>query len=175
MKRFVSVLSIIFVLASFVAATTAPANYAGTWSLDAQKSKNLPPRIFQNVTNLALTVTQDTKKMDVRVHTTFTKGDPQESIQFYSYNFDGSETKAALSMRTPMGMMDTPAKLRAKVLEGGKLELTIDRELNFQGNPVNINTVERWELSADSKTLTVHRTDTSPRGAQEYDMVFNRK
>jgi hypothetical protein len=88
-----------------------------------------------------------------------------------TYKLNGEETTVEMP-----GRMPGTATLKAEWKNGGKtLELTTVRHLNFQGNEVNVTTKENWELAENGQILKVHRTTESPRGTQEFSLVFKKE
>jgi hypothetical protein len=155
-------------LATLVLHATPP-NYAGNWTLDAAKSTGLPP-FYAEIKSHKLTVTQTDKTLDVAV--TVDRGNPEPDKMHFTYNLAGAETKSETPVRTPMGMIPVPTTMRAKVNDDGTVVINIDREFPMGGQSIKATTVETWKLSADGKTLTVHRVDNNPRGESIADMVF---
>jgi hypothetical protein len=149
------------------AATPTAANYAGKWTLDQTKSQNLP-HFYARVKSQTLNVTQDANALDVAVEVAVGEQSP-DKLDFH-YTLDGKEAKAETSIRTVSGPVKTPVWLKAVVQDAGALAITIDRQL--PGDGAHAKTNELWSLSADGKTLTVHRKDDGPLGARESDMVF---
>ena len=165
----------------------APTNFAGTWALDKAKSKDLPPPM-QNVKSYTLTVAQDAQQLTA--DTKIERGDNAEGgvpgmggpgggrrgggmgmmgPQNVAYKLDGSETTLDTGGRGA-------ATAKAEWQNGGKtLKLTVRRTFNFQGNDVTATTTELWDLSADGKTLTIQRTNESPRGTMSSTLVFNKQ
>lgn len=151
-------------------AAAKPANYSGAWSLDMKQSKNLPP-FYANVQSHKLNVTQDEKHLRVAVEVGDGGAEPFKTS--FDYNLDGTETKTETQMRTPNGTRAVPTTLKAEVVEGGGLHLTITRErATRDGGVMKMLTTEDWHLSADGKTLNLHRTDDTRNGKMESDMVF---
>jgi hypothetical protein len=68
--------------------------------------------------------------------------------------------------------MKVPATLKASDAGDGKLQITISRIIPMGESTFKSITVEDWSLSTDGKTLTINRTDESPRGKMESVMVF---
>lgn len=165
MKR-IALAALLLSAASLSAATTAPANFAGKWTLDQSKSQNLP-HFYARVKNHTLNVTQDASSLDVGVEVAVGEQAP-EKLDFH-YTLDGKESKTETSIRTVSGPVKTPAYLKATVADAGGLAITIDRVLP---DGAHIKTNELWTLSADGKTLTVHRKDDGPMGSRDSDMVF---
>ncbi|MCU1348249.1 MAG: hypothetical protein JWO56_1279 [Acidobacteria bacterium] len=153
--------------ALFAAAAAKPANYAGKWTLDQSKSRNLP-RYYTRIKSHTLNIAQDAATLDVGVEVAM--GDQAPDKLDFHYKLDGSETKSESTIRMPGGPVKTPVALKAVVSETGGLAITIDRELPNKAGHATTN--EEWELSPDGKTLTVHRTDVAPLGKQESEMVF---
>src|SRR5258706_15092926 len=62
-------------LAVLAASAAAPANFAGTWSLDKAKSQGLDPRM-QNAESVVWTITQDAKQISIDSKVTAAAGAP---------------------------------------------------------------------------------------------------
>jgi hypothetical protein len=163
MKRVLIISSVICLLA-LAAQAGAPANFAGTWSLDKSKSEGLRGPMAQ--ADVTMTVTQDAKQLTAETSVAGSDQPPQK----LTYHLDGSETTAEFS-----GRMAGKGTLKAKWASDSVLELHIVRNANFQGNDVTITTTEHWELGDGGKTLTVHRTMETPQGSRESKLVFTKK
>ncbi|MFY9556205.1 MAG: hypothetical protein WAV47_15945 [Blastocatellia bacterium] len=168
MKRsliFVSLCCLLMV--GFWSVSAAPANFAGTWSLDKAKSEGLQGPMAN--ADQTWVVTQDAKTLTVETTITGTEQPIPPSKR--TYNLDGSETTMEVT-----GRMPGKAALKAKWQGDGKvLELSSVRNVNVQGNDVTITSTEHWELADGGKTLKVHRTQESPRGKQETTLTFAKK
>ena len=162
-------LVIAMLVASFALGAAKPANYAGSWTLDMKQSKNLP-RYYERVKSHQLNITQDDKHLSVAVEIGHEQGEP-DKINFI-YNLDGSETKTETKIRTQNGLVSVPTTLKATVTDNGGLHITIGREIPMGDQTFKGVSVEDWQLSADKKTLTIHRADETPRGKMEADMIF---
>ncbi len=158
-------------LAAPLLAGAKPADYTGAWSLDMKQSKNLPP-FYSNVRSHRLNITQDEKHLRVAVE--IGDGGAEPFKAGFDYNLDGTETKTETQMRTPAGTRNIPTTLRAEVVEGGGLHITITRERPTRdGAVLRLATVEDWRLSPDGRTLNIRRADETPRGEKfESEMVF---
>jgi hypothetical protein len=185
MRRILISSAVAFVLAAQALAgvAAAPANFAGTWSLDKSKSKDLPPQM-SNLDSLTLTVTQDASQITVDSKAAMAapadgggggmgggrgRGMGGGFAPSATYKLDGTET-------TSEGQRGGTTTSKAEWKDGGKtLVLHRVTKLNFQGNDVTLTTTEEWSLSSDGKTLTVKRTSESPRGTQSYTLVFNKQ
>jgi hypothetical protein len=158
------------VAASFATAAAKPASYAGAWTLDMKQSKNLPP-YYSHVESHKLSITQDDKQLRVAVEISDTQAGPFRAN--FVYQLDGAETKTETPVRTPAVTRAVPTTLKAVAAEDGTLRITITREITMpDGATIKAVLTEDWRLSPDAKTLTIHRTDDSPRGKTESDMVF---
>ena len=163
MKRLLILSSVICLLA-LAAQAGAPANFAGTWSLDKSKSEGLQGRMAQG--DVTLTVTQDAKQITVETSNSGSDQPPQK----LTYHLDGSETTAEFA-----GRMPGKGTLKAKWASDSVLELRTVRNANIQGNDVTFTTTDHWELTDGGKTLTVHRSTETPQGTREMKLVFAKK
>jgi len=160
MKKFLTACGLLCVMVVVGLATAAALpNYAGTWALDKDKTKDLPPQMAA-MGDIQLVITQDDKKISEKLGT----GD--EIV----FNLDGSKSKVQLT-----GRMPGEATVYLEKKDDGKVILHTERELNFQGTPVTIKVTEVWEMTDGGKSLTSKRTIESPRGTQEVTLVFNKK
>lgn len=148
---------------------TTVASFAGTWELDLSKSTLAQTR-GPKMTGQTLTVTQDGKTITVAADTK-TDGDMAIPSINRTYNLDGSESTGELKMM----QMTAPAKLKAKVMEGGKLELNMSATVEGPMGTMDIKQRDTYELADGGKVLKVHRSRTTPRGSEESDLVFNKK
>ena len=147
--------------------SAAPANFAGTWTIDKAKSVGMTgPMATADITWV---VTQDDKQLSYDAKVVV---DGQERpAQTAAYKLDGSETTADVA-----GRMPGKATRTAKWMGDGKvLELKQVLKANFQGNDVTVTTTDHWELADGGKTLKVHHSNESPQGAREQTMVFAKK
>jgi hypothetical protein len=159
------------VAATFANVLAKPADYSGAWTLDVKQSKNLPP-YYSHIKGHKLSVTQDDKRLRVAVEIDDTQAAEPFRMDF-AYTLDGTETKTETQIRTPAGARSVPTTLKAVAAEDGTLRVTITRDIDMpDGAAVKAVTVEDWKLSADAKTLTIHRADDGPRGKTESDMIF---
>jgi hypothetical protein len=180
---------IFFLAAMFAAfaiagyAQAKPADFSGTWNLDIPKSQ-LDVRM--RVESLTMTVAQTDKELKVTTETKrpappadapaggpgggrgmrgFGGGDGT-----VTYSLDGKET--IVEVDGPNGKM--PIKYTGKI-EGDKANLSSSRTFSGQMGEVTVTTKDTWTLSADGKTLTVVRDQTTPRGNSTSTMVFVKK
>ncbi len=173
-----------FTIASYGQAK--PTDFSGTWTLDVAKSQ-LGDRI--RIEGMTMTVAQTDKELKVTSETKrpapsadanqpgpngpgsgrgmrgFGGGDGT-----VSYSLDGKET--IVEVDGPNGKM--PIKYKA-TLEPGKANLSSSRSFSGPMGELLITTKDVWTLSADGKTLTVARDQTTPRGNSTSTMVFAKK
>lgn len=174
------------ILSATVFAQDRGANFAGSWMLDASKSK-LDERM--RIESMTLNVSQTDKEFKVE---TKTKRAPRPEGAMSGgggqgrggmgrggfgggdgtsvYSLDGKETKAELE--TPMGKI--PVVYKANLEKGGRLTLSSSRTISGQMGEMTITTKETWSLSEDGKILTVKRETETPRGTQTSEMVFTK-
>jgi hypothetical protein len=171
MKALASTLLVLSFAVSLSAAQK-PVDYSGKWTLDRTASKNLP-RMFENISQQKISVTQTAEKFSVALDITRTEGEPIK--QTLDFDLTGKPTQTETVVRTPDGEKKAPMTLTAKLRDDGRVEVNEEREMKTpDGAAMSFNTYELWDLSADGKTLTVHRKDQTPRGDREFDMVFTR-
>src|SRR5215211_948146 len=170
--------ALVFALAAHAAAP----NFAGTWTLDKNKSQGLNQRL-QNAESVSWVITQTDKEITIDEKITGGGGPggpgaggpgsgggggrggmmgPQGPRTF---NLDGTETTGD----TGRGKFVRKATLSS---DGKTLELS--GKMTFQtpdGNEVTTTSNDKLTLSADGKVLTVVRHSESPRGAQDSTLV----
>ena len=190
MRKLLCALSVMSALVIAVAVhAAAPANFAGTWTLDKSKSQGLNQRL-QNAESVSWVIAQTDK--DITIEEKVTGGAPPSGAPAggppagerpaggggggrgmggfggpRTFTLDGSETSA------DMGRGKVVRK--ATVSSDGKtLELT--SKATFQGpeGEITSTTTEKLQLSADGKVLTVTRHSESPRGPQDSTLVFTK-
>ena len=185
----------LFFLAAVVCLSTVaafsqakPSDFSGTWALDVSKSK-LDARA--RIESMTMTVTQTDKELKVATETKRTPppadapagapgagsgggggmgrgGGSGDSTSTYS--LDGKETTVEID--GPNGKM--PVKYKATI-DGAKASLSQSRTFSGGMGEVTVTTKESWTLSADGKSLTVERENTSPRGTTNSTLVFAKK
>lgn len=184
---FTAVLTLVLAVAAISAQDRTAANFAGSWTLDASKSK-LDERMRNSIESMTWTVTQTDKELKVE---TKTKRAPRPEGEMSGgggqgrgmgrggfgggdgttvYSLDGKETK--VEQETPAGKI--PVVYKADLEKGGKLTLSSSRTISGQMGEMTITTKETWSLSEDGKTLTVKRETQTPRGTQTSEMVFTK-
>ena len=87
-----------------------------------------------------------------------------------TYSLDGKELK--VEMDGPNGKM--PVTFKGTQEADGSLKLSSSRTFSGGMGEITMTTKETWTLSADGKTLTVDRENTTPRGAQTSKLVFTK-
>ena len=183
MRKLLCALTVMSALVIAVAVhAAAPANFAGTWTLDKSKSQGLSPRM-QNAESVSWVITQTEK--EITIEEKVTGGNPPAGGPGggggqgrgmggfggpRTFNLDGSETTGEMGG-------GRPAKFarKATVSADGKT-LDLSSKVTFQGPDGEIvsTTTEKLVLSADGKGLTVSRHAESPRGTQDSTLVFNK-
>jgi hypothetical protein len=87
-----------------------------------------------------------------------------------TYSLEGKETK--VEMDGPNGKM--PVIYKGTQEADGSLKLSSSRTFSGGMGEITMTTKETWTLSADGKTLTIDRENTTPRGAQTSKLVFTK-
>ncbi|MDX6529075.1 MAG: hypothetical protein QOH41_1365 [Blastocatellia bacterium] len=171
-------------LAVVAASAFAPANFAGTWSLDKAKSQGLDPRM-QNAESVTWTITQDDKQ--ISIDSKVVAGAPAAGAPTGPgggggmgggggrgpggprvYSLDGKEA----TTEAQGGSNTTKATWSG---DGKALELSSVRTGSRDGNEFKFTTVEKLSLSGDGKVLTDVRHSESPRGAVDSTLVLNKQ
>ncbi|HYJ90894.1 MAG TPA: hypothetical protein VEV84_06285 [Pyrinomonadaceae bacterium] len=155
-KLFFAGIAVLCLFAFSAFAQKAP-NFSGTWTLDVSKSK-LGDR--NNIESQTLTVSQNGNDLKVDTATKRTAppagapggggggrmGGGMGGDGTATYSLDGKEVKTDMQSQMGTMTMTTTAKV-----DGGKLVIT--RSFNTPNGART--TTDTWELSGDSKTLTV--------------------
>jgi len=178
MKKIVFTFSLMAAMVFAIAVcAAAPANFAGTWTLDKAKSTGLDQRM-QNAESVQWVITQDDKTISIESKVTGgAQGGPGSGTGGgggrgggmggpRSYNLDGKEVTTEANGGT--------SSMKA-TWTGTILELTSVRAGSFNGNDFKATTNDKLSLSADGKVLTVKRTGESPRGPIDMTLVFNKQ
>ena len=191
MRKLLCALSVMSALVIAVAVhAAAPANFAGTWTLDKSKSQGLNQRL-QNAESVSWVIAQTDK--DITIEEKLTGGAPPSGAPGGGPppsgvgpgtgggggrgmgGFGGPRTFALDGSETSADMGRGKVVRKATVSSDGKtLELT--SKATFQGpeGEITSTTTEKLQLSADGKVLTVTRHSESPRGPQDSTLVFNK-
>jgi len=186
MRKLLCALSVMSALVITLAVhAAAPANFAGTWTLDKSKSQGLNPR-QQNAESVSLVITQTDK--EITLEEKITGGNPPAGGQPggppgggpgggggggrgmggpRTYNLDGSET----STENERGKTVRKATVSA---DGKTIELSSKSTFQGPNGEITLNSNDKLQLSADGKVLTINRHSESPRGAQDSTLVFNK-
>jgi hypothetical protein len=185
MKKIIFLSVFVCLTALSVFAQDKKADFSGTWTLDAGKSK-LDERA--RIESMTLTVAQSDK--EVKIETAIKRLPPPDGLSQGDgqgggmrrgggfgggdgttlYSLDGKETTSEVEGRMGKSFVKSKGEI-----DGGKLKLSSVRVMNTQMGEVSITTRETWTLSDDGKTLTVKREMESPRGTNSSEMVFTKK
>lgn len=184
MRKLLCALSVMSALVITLAVhAAAPANFAGTWTLDKSKSQGLNPR-QQNAESISWVITQTEK--EITIEEKITGGNPPAGAPVgggpgagggggrgmgmggpRTFNLDGSET----STENERGKTVRKATVSA---DGKTIELSSKSTFQGPNGEITLNSNDKLQLSADGKVLTVNRHSESPRGAQDSTLVFNK-
>jgi hypothetical protein len=160
----------------------APANFAGTWTLDKAKSQGLNARL-QAADSVQWIITQDGKQISIEPKVTGGQppaggppgggggggmGGGRGPMGPQAYNLDGTETTS-----------EGPPKVTRKASwssDGKTLELSSKSTFTGQDGTERTNSSnDKLALSADGKVLTVNRHSEGGRGGpQDSTLVFNK-
>jgi hypothetical protein len=153
------------VMMAVMSVSAAPADFSGTWTLDAAKS-TMPggPGGGGGGGVVTLIVKQDAKTL---TSTRKTERGEQTTI----YTLDDSKSTNKLT-----GRMEGTAVSTVKWQGDGKiLEINTDTTASMQGNEFKMTSVAHWELADGGKTLIIHTKSETPQGARESKMVYTKQ
>ena len=180
MKKLILAAGLITALALAAFGTTGglPVSFAGTWTLDKEKSQGLNQR-FQNAEKVTCVIAQTDNTISIEWKVEGGQppaggpgggggrgpGGPQ------TYNLDGKEVTSEAG-----GQMGGRNTMKATWSEASKtLELMSVRAGSFNGQDFKATQTDKMSLSADGKVLTIVRHAESPRGTQDSTLVFNKQ
>jgi hypothetical protein len=162
-----------------LAAQTAVPNFAGTWTLDKNKSQDLPSsyRAFEHV---SWVISQTNEEISIEAKFTgllFKNipparpgrgGNSGTPIGPATYQLDGRETTVDIAR--------TKFTRKATLLNDGKTLELVEKETSFKGTAdESIRTsTDKLSLSADGKVLTVIRHKEGWPAPQDSTLVFNK-
>lgn len=142
------------------------ANFAGTWTLNAEKSTQ--PQGGgggQRMGGVNFVATQEANLLTVE--RTRTGQDGQTTTMTMKYTLDGKE-----SVNTnPRGESKSVANWSA---DGRSLTIETSRTMDMNGETRTMKSTEVWTLT-DAKTLTVVSTRQGPDGEVKTTMVYDKK
>jgi hypothetical protein len=158
-------------------------DFSGKWTLDVGKSK-LDERM--RIESMTLTVSQ--KEKELTTESEIKRTPPKDNMtpgggrggmggglagtgpEKRTYGLDGKET----TEDNTSGGIPSTAKLKAELKKDGTLNLSVTRKFNTPLGEAEAVTKETWSLSADGKTLTISRDQTTPRGSFSSTFVLNK-
>lgn len=146
-----------------VAAQTK-ANMSGTWVLD--KSRSSFGRFAKEAANAKITMKILHKEPTLKMTRTGSLNGEARSQNLTFYTDGRGETNPGL-------LGNSQAKSKTS-WEGTKLVTHSWSTLSLGDESVQLETLERRELSSDGKTLTVMVTASTPRGIDNLKLVFTR-
>lgn len=165
-------LASVLALSSLAQAADKAADYSGTWVLDKARSSGLPPQ-YERVKSHTLVNTQTDGHLNVMVEVDI--GQPETDKIGFAYPLDGSVANTESKIRMQQGLVNVPTTLQASADAQGGVHIAITRTITMGERQIISHGTEDWRLGADGKTLNIHRTDESPRGKSQSDMVFVRQ
>jgi hypothetical protein len=180
MRKVFLIAGLMTAFAVAVVASSAAANFAGTWTLDKTKSQGLSQGMM-NAESVTWTITQDDKT--IAIDSKVVGGQPPAggappggggrgpgggAPGPRTFNLDGKEATAEA-----MGGTNTTKATWSS--DSKTLELSSVRAGSRDGQEFKFTTTEKLSMNGDGKVLTVNRHSESPRGAQDSTLVFNKQ
>jgi hypothetical protein len=143
----------------------AKPNFSGNWALDLSRS-NFGRLKSSQFNNAKMTLKISHRALELKI-TRNASLNGQTRNQNLTYFTDGrGETNPNLLTNEPMS-----SKTK---WEGAKLISRSASSMSFNGQSINLEAIEKRELSADGKTLIITNTFSSPRGVDVVKLVFAR-
>ena len=166
MKTILLIISLSALVICSAVNAAAPANFAGTWTLDKAKTQNLP-RQWEQAESVTLEIKQDAKQITLETKA----AGSQFPSQPLTYNLDGTESTVEMQ-----GRMPGKANLKASwSSDGNSLALTSKRSGTGPNGDFSFTTTDKLMLSEGGKVLTDTRHSESPRGPQDSTLVYIKK
>jgi hypothetical protein len=145
-------------------AQTKP-NFSGNWTLDLSRSNfgRLGSSQFKDA-KMTLKISQHEPELKITRNASLNGQARNHNLTYFT---DGrGETNPNIITNEQM-----TSKTR---WEGAKLISRSASVVSFNGQSVNMEAIEKRELSTDGKTLTITHTISSPRGVDVVKLVFKR-
>jgi len=164
--RLISLAVILALITPVIAnAQAGKANFAGDWTLNAEKSTQPQGGGGMRMGGGNFVATQEANLLTVV--RTRTGQDGQPTTTTMKYTLDGKE-----SLNTsPRGDSKSVATWSA---DGKSLTIETSRTMDMNGQSTTMKSTEVWVLT-DAKTLTVNSTRQSPNGEVKSNMVYEKK
>jgi hypothetical protein len=162
--RSIALLIVLLFAVSFLFAAGEKANFAGTWTLNEEKTNLGEGGRWMLTTKMI--VTQEENKMTLE--RVIKRRSGEESTVTEVLTLDGKECQNNLENRQ---------KTSTAVWSADGKNLTVSSKTVFEreGNKMEMTSVEIWKYSDDGKTLLVDSTSQSPRGERKVVYVYEKK
>lgn len=167
MKRTIllgSVAALVFALS--LIASSAKANFSGTWMLDKSHSEGLPP----DLKDQTLTVVQTDDKITIDATIVRDSGEVKQSD---TYVLSGKEVE--FKPQAIMGIEGKGKRTAQWAADGNSIDVKEEDIYEAPQGPVAVTITRKWTLSADGKTLVIDMNIDSPQGAMQMKRAFTRK
>ena len=162
MTKSLGVILVVLTLGCMVFA--ANPDFSGNWALNKDKSNYRMGRDGGATPDINMTVAQTAEAISVKQQVTTERGTRDSE---YTLKTNGEEQEIP-------GFMGRTSKATAK-WEGSVLVVDTVSQFEREGEQITIKSNERWELSADGKTLTIAGKSSTPMGDRETSRVFEKK
>src|SRR5438309_11198466 len=167
MKRTIlvgSVAALVFALS--LVASSAKANFSGTWVLDKSHSEGLQP----DTKDQTLTVVQTDDK--ISIDTTIVR-DSGEVKQSDTYILSGKEVE--FKPQAIMGIEGKGKRTAQWAADGNSFDVKEEDIYDAPQGPVAVAITRKWTISADGKGLVIDLNIDSPQGAMKVKRAFTKK
>jgi hypothetical protein len=145
--------------------TQAKPNMSGNWTLDISRS-NFGRLASSQFSNAKMTLKISYREPELKITRQASMNGQTRNHNLLYFTDGRGETNPNIL---------TNEQMRSKTKwEGARLISRSSSSLSFNGQSVNLEAIEKRELSADGKTLLITNTFSSPRGVDVVKLVFKR-
>jgi len=177
MRKVFLIAGLMTAFAFAVVASSAAANFAGTWTLDKTKSQGLPPRmagadkVTWTITQDAATISIDTKVEGGQPPAGGGMGGGRPPAGPTVYKLDGSEVTSDVTFGQATGKQTLKATWNGDALELSRKTTSTGQD----GTERTSTNTQKLSLSGDGKVLTaVVHSEGGRGGPTDSTLVFNK-
>jgi len=142
--------------------TYKAANFSGTWTLDESASELGQFGARGAYSKIVIDQSAESIKMTL------------SGAGFDGSNYEIVETHAVGKESQNTGIMNSKKTSTLSWDGDQRFKVDIKLSLEFNGQSLDLTGVEKWEISADGKTLTLNSTITTPQGEMSTKAVYRK-
>lgn len=138
------------------------ANFSGTWNLDESASELGQFGARGAYSKIVIDQSEAAIKMTL------------SGAGFDGSNYEITETHAVGKESQNTGIMNSKKTSTLNWDGDQRFKVDIKLTLEFQGQSIDLTGIEKWEISADGKTLTLLSTINTPQGEMSTKAVYKK-